>query len=43
MAMLDIKAKILVVDDKPKNIRLLEAFLIPGGHQVINASNGEER
>ena len=36
------QAKILVVDDEPKNVKLLEAFLIPGGHQVIKASNGEE-
>ncbi len=36
------QAKILIVDDEPKNVKLLEAFLIPGGHQVIKASNGEE-
>jgi sigma-B regulation protein RsbU (phosphoserine phosphatase) len=36
------QAIILAVDDEPRNIRLLEAFLIPGGHQVIRAFNGEE-
>ena len=36
------KTKILVVDDEPLNIKLLEATLIPEGYKVITASNGEE-
>ena len=41
-AMSETQAKILVVDDEPRNIKLLEAFLIASGHQVISAPNGEE-
>ncbi|MEW6087621.1 MAG: two-component system response regulator [bacterium] len=37
-----IKQKILVVDDEPVNIKLLEANLIPNGYDVITASDGEE-
>jgi DNA-binding response OmpR family regulator len=36
------RAKILVVDDEAKNVKLLEAQLIPRGYVVITASNGEE-
>lgn len=36
------QAKVLIVDDEPKNVRLLEAFLISGGRQVVKAFNGEE-
>jgi signal transduction histidine kinase len=36
------QAKILVVDDIPENVRLLEAVLAPRGYQVIPASSGEE-
>jgi CheY-like chemotaxis protein len=35
-------AKILVVDDEAKNVKLLEALLLPRGYQVLTASNGEE-
>jgi DNA-binding response OmpR family regulator len=35
-------AKILVVDDEAKNVKLLEALLLPRGYQVVTASNGEE-
>jgi signal transduction histidine kinase len=35
-------AKILVVDDIPENVRLLEAVLAPRGYQVIPATSGEE-
>lgn len=33
-------ARILIVDDEPINLALLEAVLAPLGHQVIQASNG---
>ena len=32
--------KILVVDDVPENVRLLEAVLIPRGYEVVSATNG---
>ncbi len=35
-------ARILAVDDKPENLRLLEAVLAPAGYEVIGASSGEE-
>jgi signal transduction histidine kinase len=35
-------AKILVVDDIPENVRLLEAVLVPRGYQVFPATSGEE-
>ena len=35
-------AKILVVDDVPENVRLMEAVLVPRGYQVVSASNGRE-
>ena len=40
--MSDRLARILAVDDKPENIRLLEAVLTPAGYDVIGASSGEE-
>ena len=33
---------ILVVDDVPQNLRLLEAVLSPRGYTVVTASSGEE-
>ncbi len=36
------RAKILVVDDVPENVRLLEAVLVPRGYEVFSAANGEE-
>ena len=36
------KTRVLVVDDQPPNIRLLEAILVPRGYDVIPASSGEE-
>jgi adenylate cyclase len=33
---------ILVVDDIPENVRLLEAVLIPRGYQVLTATSGEQ-
>jgi DNA-binding response OmpR family regulator len=35
-------ATILVVDDETKNVKLMEALLLPRGYRVITASNGEE-
>ena len=35
-------AKIVVVDDTPQNVKLLEATLEPRGYRVISASSGEE-
>jgi class 3 adenylate cyclase len=40
--MSDRRDRILAVDDKPENIRLLEAILGPAGYEVIGASSGEE-
>jgi adenylate cyclase len=34
-------ARILVVDDVPENVRLLEAVLTPRGYDVVTASNGQ--
>jgi adenylate cyclase len=36
------KTRVLVVDDQPPNIRLLEAILVPRGYDVLPASSGEE-
>ena len=33
-------ARILVVDDVPPNVRLLEAVLVPRGYEVISATDG---
>jgi DNA-binding response OmpR family regulator len=35
-------AKILVVDDVPENVRLLEAVLVPRGYEVVTAHDGME-
>ena len=35
------KPVILVVDDQPENIELLEAHLVPQGYEVLRAENGE--
>jgi class 3 adenylate cyclase len=35
-------AKLLVVDDTPENVRLLDAILAPRGYAVVRASSGEE-
>ena len=35
-------AKILVVDDEVKNIKLMEAWLLPRGYTVTSASGGQE-
>ena len=34
--------RILVVDDMPANVRLLEAILEPAGYAVVSASSGPE-
>ena len=39
---MDTKAKILVVDDEDRNLRLMELLLTSFGYDVITASNGEE-
>lgn len=36
------KSVILVVDDQPQNIELLEALLVPQGYEVVKAESGEE-
>jgi adenylate cyclase len=33
--------KILVVDDVPENVRLLEAVLVPRGYEVVSAHDGD--
>lgn len=38
----DVKAKILVVDDEEKNVKLMEAMLLPRGYEIVKAYNGEE-
>ena len=35
-------AQILVVDDEPRYVRLMEANLVSAGYKVITASNGQE-
>src|SRR5262245_1711651 len=40
--MVETQAKILVVDDEAKNVKLLEAILLPRGYEAVHASNGEE-
>ncbi len=40
--MAEFSAKILVVDDEIRNVKLLEAQLLPRGYDVVTASNGEE-
>src|SRR5581483_3912379 len=39
---MDRPARILVVDDAPTNIRLLEALLVPQGYTVISATSGAQ-
>jgi len=34
--------KVLVVDDEPRNVKLLDALLRPLNYEVLKASNGEE-
>ncbi len=36
------QATVLVVDDQPQNIRLLDAILSPRGYDVRTAASGEE-
>ena len=36
------KARILVVDDTPANVRLLEQVLLLAGFEVVTAASGEE-
>jgi class 3 adenylate cyclase len=36
------KVRVLVVDDHPANLRLLEAILSPRGYDVLTATTGEE-
>lgn len=33
---------ILVVDDEPNNVELMEAYLVPQGYEVVKAYSGEE-
>ncbi len=35
-------ARVLVVDDEPQNLELVEAMLTPVGYEVLLASNGDE-
>ena len=36
------KPIILVPDNQPQNIELLEAYLVPQGHEIVQAERGEE-
>jgi len=38
----DTTPRILVVDDEPRNLKLMEAMLLPLHYRVIKASNGED-
>jgi DNA-binding response OmpR family regulator len=38
----DVQACILVVDDEPQNLELIEAMLLPSGYEVLLAGRGEE-
>ena len=35
-------SKVLVVDDQPQNVRLLEAVLTPNGYEVVTATSGAD-
>jgi PAS domain S-box-containing protein len=39
---MELKPVILIVDDQPQDVALLEAFLVPRGHGILTASSGEE-
>ncbi|MGD0279341.1 MAG: PAS domain S-box protein [Smithella sp.] len=36
------KPVILIVDDEPQNIELLDAYLAPQGYEIVTAANGKE-
>jgi len=36
------KAKILVVDDDPSSLELIEAMLVPNGYEIITANDGSK-
>jgi two-component system sensor histidine kinase ChiS len=36
------KSVILVVDDQPQNVELLEAHLVPQGYEIVKAASGKE-
>ena len=38
----DSRSRILIVDDEPLNLKLLEALLVPLNYEMIKAINGEE-
>ena len=38
----DDDATVLVVDDLPQNVRLMDAVLSPRGFTVVSAASGEE-
>jgi DNA-binding response OmpR family regulator len=40
--MVEPQVKVLVVDDEARNVKLLEALLLPRGYEVVKASNGAE-
>jgi len=40
--MADHPARVLIVDDEPRNRRLLEVLLAPEGYQLVSAGSGEE-
>ena len=37
-----VRPRVLVVDDRPQNVRVLEAILAPRGYEVLVASSGAE-
>lgn len=36
------QSTILVVDDEDRNLRLMEAMLVPAGYHVLTAGDGEQ-
>ena len=40
--MMELARKILVVDDTPQNIKVLDAILSPRGYRVVTARSGAE-
>jgi putative two-component system response regulator len=36
------KPVILIVDDQPQDLELLEAFLVPMGYEIVEAASGAE-
>lgn len=42
MAMIEVSARVLVVEDNDMNMQLVEYLLEEGGYQIVKAASGEE-